>query len=110
MSLCFSLTVASTTWFYTLSLHDALPILVLQGNGLTLAQLGTVTHSGGVVSLQTTLNDTGATLNVGTGTDRKSTRLNSSHRTTTYAVFCLKKKIAFAGGTLSGVSYDGTMD
>src|SRR5437867_8208830 len=27
-------------------------------------------------------------------TDRKSTRLNSSHRTISYAVFCLKKKIA----------------
>src|SRR5207248_9271019 len=26
------------------------------------------------------------------GIDRKSTRLNSSHRTTSYAVFCLKKK------------------
>src|SRR5207248_9443447 len=26
--------------------------------------------------------------------DRKSTRLNSSHRTISYAVFCLKKKIA----------------
>src|ERR1017187_10238718 len=25
-------------------------------------------------------------------TDRKSTRLNSSHRCTTYAVFCLKKE------------------
>src|SRR5438094_6084217 len=25
-------------------------------------------------------------------TDRKSTRLNSSHRTISYAVFCLKKK------------------
>ena len=24
--------------------------------------------------------------------DRKSTRLNSSHRSTSYAVFCLKKK------------------
>src|SRR5437867_13364786 len=42
-------------------------------------------------------------LSVGTGlfwaaaepklaTDRKSTRLNSSHRTISYAVFCLKKK------------------
>src|SRR5207248_4089407 len=28
----------------------------------------------------------------GTGGDRKSTRLNSSHRTISYAVFCLKKK------------------
>src|SRR5947208_5023259 len=29
---------------------------------------------------------------VGTGQDRKSTRLNSSHQITSYAVFCLKKK------------------
>src|SRR5215467_118225 len=29
----------------------------------------------------------------GTGTDRKSTRLNSSHLVISYAVFCLKKKI-----------------
>ena len=33
------------------------------GNGLTLAQLGTVTHTGGTVNLQTgTLDDTGTTL------------------------------------------------
>src|SRR5207248_1388388 len=30
---------------------------------------------------------------VAKGEDRKSTRLNSSHRTISYAVFCLKKKI-----------------
>src|SRR5437764_9779881 len=29
---------------------------------------------------------------VGTQADRKSTRLNSSHRCISYAVFCLKKK------------------
>src|SRR5437879_13424369 len=29
---------------------------------------------------------------VGFGEDRKSTRLNSSHRCISYAVFCLKKK------------------
>src|SRR5437762_6586707 len=29
---------------------------------------------------------------VGSGADRKSTRLNSSHRCISYAVFCLKKK------------------
>src|SRR3712207_6943236 len=28
----------------------------------------------------------------GTGSDRKSTRLNSSHANISYAVFCLKKK------------------
>src|SRR5438094_6419822 len=31
-------------------------------------------------------------LNRGRHRDRKSTRLNSSHRTISYAVFCLKKK------------------
>src|SRR5438094_4891643 len=30
--------------------------------------------------------------------DRKSTRLNSSHRTISYAVFCLKKKISRTKG------------
>ena len=30
------------------------------------------------------------------GTDRKSTRLNSSHTVISYAVFCLKKKKASA--------------
>src|SRR5207248_10989912 len=33
------------------------------------------------------------TLGRGAMRDRKSTRLNSSHRTISYAVFCLKKKI-----------------
>src|SRR5699024_11491014 len=31
-------------------------------------------------------------LNIGRGRDRKSTRLNSSHVSISYAVFCLKKK------------------
>src|SRR2546430_10729866 len=32
---------------------------------------------------------------VAASTDRKSTRLNSSHSQISYAVFCLKKKITF---------------
>src|SRR5207248_5834627 len=36
--------------------------------------------------------DAAAEAAVGLGIDRKSTRLNSSHRTISYAVFCLKKK------------------
>src|SRR5438477_6152694 len=32
------------------------------------------------------------------GGDRKSTRLNSSHMSISYAVFCLKKKNAVGGG------------
>src|SRR5437867_9152857 len=35
-------------------------------------------------------------------TDRKSTRLNSSHRTTSYAVFCLKKNIVTARYSSNG--------
>src|SRR5207248_10531125 len=31
-------------------------------------------------------------ISIAVGLDRKSTRLNSSHRTISYAVFCLKKK------------------
>src|SRR5437867_4075697 len=34
--------------------------------------------------------------------DRKSTRLNSSHRTISYAVFCLKKKTHSDGGIALG--------
>src|SRR5437867_9937496 len=34
--------------------------------------------------------------------DRKSTRLNSSHRTISYAVFCLKKKTARLAGVFHG--------
>src|SRR5207248_11614482 len=34
----------------------------------------------------------GRSHSVARGRDRKSTRLNSSHRTISYAVFCLKKK------------------
>src|SRR5215467_12282352 len=34
--------------------------------------------------------------------DRKSTRLNSSHLVTSYAVFCLKKKIGSRGGGFGG--------
>src|SRR5207248_9977507 len=33
-----------------------------------------------------------AELDIVVGIERKSTRLNSSHRTISYAVFCLKKK------------------
>src|SRR5437867_9489068 len=41
--------------------------------------------------------------------DRKSTRLNSSHRTISYAVFCLKKKIltSFGASDLRRVARGG---
>src|SRR5260221_7168067 len=63
----------ATTEIYTLSLHDALPILH-QSNGQHFSSAG-VMHQ-----------------HAGNFRDRKSTRLNSSHTVISYAVFCLKKK------------------
>src|SRR5258705_9533127 len=74
----------ATTEIYTLSLHDALPIWITSlaarfgwaaNNWLFYGKAG-----GAWVHDSTTL------------TDRKSTRLNSSHLGISYAVFCLKKK------------------
>src|SRR5258708_8439642 len=65
----------ATTEIYTLSLHDALPI-------------SWKTASPPAVSWapRSSRNRPRA------ATDRKSTRLNSSHQIISYAVFCLKKK------------------
>src|SRR5919204_1160820 len=64
----------ATTEIYTLSLHDALPICARRPakppRSVPLRPLRPP------------------------GADRKSTRLNSSHRCISYAVFCLKKKKA----------------
>src|SRR5688572_33306840 len=72
-----------TTYNYTLSLHDALPIFTI-GELVAKAKAGTPDHD-----VRTTWNLLGdPTLKL----DRKSTRLNSSHSQISYAVFCLKKK------------------
>src|SRR5256885_6435476 len=63
----------ATTEIYTLSLHDALPICC--PSGLRSSAAG-CTRSPMPFHW----------------TDRKSTRLNSSHLVISYAVFCLKKK------------------
>src|SRR5438094_10007365 len=63
----------ATTEIYTLSLHDALPIFQRLWPAQTNDQQRG--RGGGADDR-----------------DRKSTRLNSSHRTISYAVFCLKKK------------------
>src|SRR5690349_24660597 len=69
----------ATTEIYTLSLHDALPICQVEPTtGRFLFSL---------VAPQTDCE----VLELG-GSDRKSTRLNSSHVEISYAVFCLKKK------------------
>ena len=74
---------AAATWIYTLSLHDALPIL-LEARGS--AYQGLSEYHAAVDDLRTLALRYAAE-------DRKSTRLNSSHQITSYAVFCLKTKI-----------------
>src|SRR3712207_7699549 len=90
----------ATTEIYTLSLHDALPICVR-------AELS---HPAGVTSFTDSFESGPDEAFRGFGgrhnaldqrgqdfyswTDRKSTRLNSSHANISYAVFCLKKKKA----------------
>src|SRR5437867_7329597 len=71
------------TAIYTLSLHDALPISPARG---ALEPGSWPWQNGRSPALH------GRRRPWRAGEDRKSTRLNSSHRTTSYAVFCLKKK------------------
>src|SRR5688572_31597435 len=68
----------ATTEIYTLSLHDALPILSRAGRS---DRTRGVAPAGGRIPRRRQLHR-----------DRKSTRLNSSHSQISYAVFCLKKK------------------
>src|SRR5438309_6726069 len=76
---------------YTLSLHDALPISLAHDNVVRAEDrhdVGDHVTAGHIVER--------AHMNEGRGAnhmgDRKSTRLNSSHSSISYAVFCLKKK------------------
>src|SRR5207248_10990091 len=64
----------------------------LTGAHLQLAQALGVNPANVVLTFSFTTEATVDTLELMSATDRKSTRLNSSHRTISYAVFCLKKK------------------
>src|SRR5437762_10058572 len=76
----------ATREIYTLSLHDALPI-----SG---PRLGRERAAPGPGSPRRWKPVGGQpAFASGSVVDRKSTRLNSSHRCISYAVFCLKKKI-----------------
>src|SRR2546426_4693047 len=74
----------ATTEIYTLSLHDALPIY--DSNYAELLWRRNLPVS----VLEAHWKPTSA--RAPTRSDRKSTRLNSSHLVISYAVFCLKKK------------------
>src|SRR5436189_2307239 len=96
----------ATTEIYTLSLHDALPISheepfklfrITTSNGRPIygaaleASLRPLRVVGDLPWLRLLADDTQRTQRR-FERDRKSTRLNSSHRCISYAVFCLKKK------------------
>src|SRR5439155_26044771 len=70
-----------TTTISTLSLHDALPISFDRDRRAGLERQSALAQVGGRFQV-----------GVGVEGDRKSTRLNSSHVASSYAVFCLKKK------------------
>src|SRR2546430_10107833 len=74
----------ATTEIYTLSLHDALPILddhpVALAHPLRYQHARETGHRIAELAIRERLDR-----------DRKSTRLNSSHSQISYAVFCLKK-------------------
>src|SRR5690242_21079325 len=70
----------ATTEIYTLSLHDALPI----------SQTSSIASA--APSVSAVLYRPAARSESPPARDRKSTRLNSSHMSISYAVFCLKKK------------------
>src|SRR3712207_7197003 len=87
--LCFFNDTA-TTEIYTLSLHDALPIL--RGDVFTPDVIDTwvwYKRAHEAEAVRTRPHPYEFTLYF---EDRKSTRLNSSHANISYAVFCLKKK------------------
>src|SRR5205809_4014407 len=69
---------------YPLSLHDALPIYIAAA--VAASGLGVDEWMASYPAMLRQLTDPRPS------TDRKSTRLNSSHGYISYAVFCLKKK------------------
>src|SRR5207248_9678463 len=91
----FLIPYTASSQIYTLSLHDALPIYELLVAALVQVaraqRLGVArSEHEDVAHLDRRLDRGGQHLHA--RKDRKSTRLNSSHRTISYAVFCLKKK------------------
>src|SRR3712207_8410154 len=76
----------ATTEIYTLSLHDALPIYDQR------IRVDPQHERDVAGDRPQSSQHTGAQAPERPGSDRKSTRLNSSHANISYAVFCLKKK------------------
>src|SRR2546428_3627320 len=88
----------ATTEIYTLSLHDALPISSSPTAGSSCLRLCCKSARSSFPRCWESSPrpqpspGRGFPTSREAGTDRKSTRLNSSHDQISYAVFCLKKK------------------
>src|SRR3712207_8193475 len=85
----------ATTEIYTLSLHDALPISPGTSSSAATEGATQVPRSAASTGTRSTGRrgePSGRGRSPTQPTDRKSTRLNSSHANISYAVFCLKKK------------------
>src|SRR5699024_12336419 len=96
LTFCFS--VPAPTQLYTLSLHDALPISLSPAATKITTTIPTIHHPVCFFFLIITTPLLLFLLFVITSRkDRKSTRLNSSHVSISYAVFCLKKKTGDTG-------------
>src|SRR3712207_9143374 len=93
---CFFFNDTATTEIYTLSLHDALPIsgLLAPKKGPLAQSFHNCEGSAATAARKSSRASIGAPSGLASvfSTDRKSTRLNSSHANISYAVFCLKKK------------------
>src|SRR5438477_942567 len=94
--LSFFFHATATTEIYTLSLHDALPICQESFWRLHVQQASPRQVVEPRVRAAVERHELGAarriTFWILQPRDRKSTRLNSSHMSISYAVFCLKKK------------------
>src|SRR5438477_10081337 len=82
----------STTEIYTLSLHDALPIWVVEVSAQVPCENVDEIIGDVAAPIEALIEDHALAVLLREIVDRKSTRLNSSHMSISYAVFCLKKK------------------
>src|SRR3712207_7656251 len=98
----------ATTEIYTLSLHDALPIFRSGDRTASAVDQPNVKQKASAPDSRNSISNSRSAMGFGwriswysrcslsvplPPSDRKSTRLNSSHANISYAVFCLKKNI-----------------
>src|SRR5438132_14306703 len=88
----FFFTDTASTEIYTLSLHDALPISYLASSHRCLPPRRQTAAPPGFPGACSSDQPRSPETRLAPQLDRKSTRLNSSHTVSSYAVFCLKKK------------------